>query len=54
MLGPRSIAGLVFDEFIVDDAVTRQHSQNLTVALALRNRSPIGCLGEATSLLVSG
>jgi hypothetical protein len=37
MLGPRLIAGLMFDEFIVDDAdaVTRQYSQNLTVARAL-------------------
>jgi hypothetical protein len=37
MFGPRSIAGLVLDELIVDDAdaMPRQYSQNLTVALAL-------------------
>jgi hypothetical protein len=37
MLCPRSIAGLVLDELIVDDAdaMPRQYSQNLTVALAL-------------------
>ncbi|HTF69101.1 MAG TPA: hypothetical protein VK638_41110, partial [Edaphobacter sp.] len=43
MLGPRLITGFVLDEFIVDkaDAVTREYSQDLTVAFTLRNHGAI-------------
>jgi hypothetical protein len=41
MLRTRAIAGLVLDGLIVNDAdaVTREYSQDLAVALALRNHS---------------
>jgi hypothetical protein len=46
MLRARLIASLVLDEFIVDntDAVTREYSQDLAVALALFNHCPARCL----------
>jgi hypothetical protein len=45
---PRSIAGLMFDESIVDnaDAMPHQYCQNLTVALTLRYCSLIGLLSR--------
>jgi hypothetical protein len=43
MLGLRLITGVVLDEFIVDEAyaVTREYSQDLTVAFTLRNHGAI-------------
>ena len=42
MLGARLIPGLMLDEFVVDnaEAVTREHAQNLTVALVLFYHRP--------------
>src|SRR5262249_28627544 len=43
MLGAGLITGFVRDEFILDeaDAVTREYSQNFTVAFSLRNHGAI-------------
>jgi len=54
VLGTRSIARLMFDEFIVNDAnaMTREYSQDFAVALALRDHSALNSLCRNILLLM--